>query len=353
MNIVCNLLFGTWKLYYYLMSPQPKSYLKLGLVVLFLICLVLLSAAIFRPKVPEPLISPTFLQSFNLTSTFSFVFKSEGLSKIIGDNLAFKDGEYAIYIEDLTDGEKYGLRDLDTFPAASLYKLYLMAAVLKEVENGNLRLDQNVSRKKSYLVERFGGVDFGYEDIPEDDVIGYSVEEALTRVGRISDNFASIILADKIGWEKLQEMADLSGAQNTSIEDPISTSALDIGEFFKKLYKREIISGNVSDGIIKYLELNQLNNRIPAGLPEDAKVIHKTGELGRVRNDAGIVWLNSTPGESPSTTLGTSEPTPGVSSRAYVIVLMSKDLKDEDEGVETLAKISKDEDENFKKKYEK
>lgn len=308
--------------------PSQNSYLKLGLVVLLLVVTVVLSGIIFpHSGDSKSLIKPEILQSFNLVSTFKFGFRSEELSKIVQDRLKDKDGEYAVYIEDLTDGEKYTLRSSDSFLAASLYKVYLMAAVLKEIEDGRLKMEDGLSSSKDHLEEVFGDSDFGYEDAP--DQIEYTVEEALERVGRISDNFASIMLAEKIGWDKVVAMADSLGVENTKIKAPISTSASDIGEFFKDLYQKKVVSESVSNRIIDLLSLSQLNDRIPAGVPDDIKVVHKTGELSGIRNDAGIVYLEG---------------------RAYVIVLMSKNLKYEDDGVETLVNISKGVYEYFKVK---
>ncbi len=255
----------------------------------------------------------------NLVSSFNFIFEQEisPLQTIVEPALIEKDGEYAVYVEDLTDGEKYGFNESESFPSASLYKVFLIAAVLKEVESGRLNEESVISAKKSHLEDIFGGVDFGYEDSAEE--IEYTVDQALTRVGRISDNFAAIMLAEKIGWGKVQAMADSVGTTQTIIKSPISTSASDMGLFFKKLHARQIISVYGSEKIEKYLLLNQINNRIPEKLPEKTKVVHKTGELRGVRNDAGIVYLEGRP---------------------YVIVLMSNDLKYEDTGSETLAELS-------------
>ena len=301
-------------------SEEPKSYIRLGRFVLFLIILILLSSLIVKGPFKE------WLKG----ETFNFVFKRSGLSKIVQNNLSGKSGDYAIFIEDFSDSESYGLRQNDMFPAASLYKLYLMAAVLKEVDSGQLTMDSTVTSSKSRLTTVLGSVDTGYESAPE--TITHTIEEALTRIGRVSDNFSSILLTDKIGADKIQQMAEQLGAENTRIKSPtliindseepyISTSASDIGRFFKKLFKKEIVSVNVSDKLAEFLGLNQLNNRIPAGVPEDVKVLHKTGELAMIRHDAGIVYLPE---------------------KAYVIVLMSQNIKGEDEVVETFVNISKD-----------
>lgn len=273
--------------------------MRKGIFVLLIFILVFLSSFIFKGPLKN-------------ISTFKFVFRSQGLSQIVDGNLRGVKGDFSIYIEDLGDGEKYSLRPNDIFPAASLYKLYLMAAVLKEVElTSEVTMQTKLSASKAHLVEVYGGVDTGYEEAPEN--ISYTIEEALTRIGRVSDNFASIMLAEKIGWDKVSD----------------STSSLTVADFFKKLYRQEIVNANVSGKLIEFLSLNQLNNRIPAGLPEGMRVIHKTGELARVRHDAGIVYL------------------PG---REYVIVLMSQNLQYEDGGVEVLAKISKEVYEYFKSK---
>ena len=304
------------------MSDPSKDYTRFGFLILTLVLLVAFSSNLFRGPF-KPMGS----------SSFSFMFGSHELSKIIHDNLEGKKGNFSIYIENLKTQEKYGYNTNEIFPAASLYKLYLMAAVMEKVEGGGLKMEDGLSADKDHLVEVFRGVDFGYDQAPE--TITYTVEEAMTQVGRISDNFAAIMLAEKVGWDKVQVEVESLGAISTTIKSPISTTASDIALFFKKLYLRQVVSSQASDKIMEFLLLSKLNNRIPAKLPQEVKIVHKTGELLRVRHDAGIVYLQSQNDERP-----------------YIIVLLSKDLEDENEGVETLANISKDVFKYFKDKYE-
>lgn len=310
------------------MSPDSsKSSLKFKNA-LSVTLITLLLGVMLSSNIGQGPFNKTF---FNFSSSFNFIFKSQGLAKIVQNNLTGGNGEFSIYITDLIDAENYTLNSSDIYPAASLYKLYLMAAVMKEMDKGELGLDDNVSSNIDHLEEVFGSIDFGYNGDEGD--IEYSVEETLERVGRVSDNFAAIMLAEKVGWDKVQKAAYDSGATATTIKSPIFTTASDIANFLKLLYQDKIVSPAASEQIRQFLKLSQLNNRIPAGLPEGIEVVHKTGELSRVRHDAGIVYL-------------------GGSERAYVIVLMSKDLKDENEAVETMAKISKEVYEYFSKKYE-
>lgn len=293
-----------------------RSYIKLGKWVLILFTIIFLSSLIIKGP-------------FKAIINFHFSFLSQGLSEIINHNLEGKDGDYAVFIQDLSDQEVFSLNSNNSFPAASLYKVYLLAAVLKEVKDGNLKLDDTLSSSKSYLSNTLGEVDFGYEDMPEE--IEYSVGEAMERIGRVSDNFAAIMLMDKLGVEKVQNMADYLNADETEIKAPITTSASDMGKFFKKLARKEIMDLEISDKLIEFLSLNQLSSRIPALLPEGTKVVHKTGELARIRHDAGFVTLPN--------------------GKVYVIVFMSQNLRYEDEAIETMAQISKDVYDYFADKY--
>jgi beta-lactamase class A len=72
--------------------------------------------------------------------------------------------------------------------------------------------------------------------------------------------------------------------------------------------------------MIKILLDQTFNDIIPAGLPKDVKVAHKTGSITGVHHDSGIVFLPD--------------------GRKYVLVLLSKDLTDENAAVQSMAKIS-------------
>lgn len=68
------------------------------------------------------------------------------------------------------------------------------------------------------------------------------------------------------------------------------TTPHDVMLFFEKLYKGEIVNKFYSDEMLSLLKRQQINDRIPKYLPEGIPVAHKTGELDRVKHDAGIVF---------------------------------------------------------------
>lgn len=262
---------------------------------------------------------------------FSFNQPSSKLRAIVDKNLEGQKGEYAVLVKKLAgEKEAYSFNTEAAFPAASLYKLFLMSAAMEEIESGNITADTIISYPIDSLRSMYGGTDYGYEEVAG--TVSYTVEECLTRIASISDNFAALMLAEKIGWDKVRQQPEKVGAGNTTIKDPITTTAEDISAYLEKLYEHSFqtedrlgwLSPDSANKIIELLSASKLNNRIPAKLPK-IKIAHKTGELSRVRHDAGIVYLSQATGLEP-----------------YIIILMSKDLEYEDDAIEILANISKD-----------
>ncbi|OGX06684.1 MAG: hypothetical protein A2Z88_07270 [Omnitrophica WOR_2 bacterium GWA2_47_8] len=304
-------------------------------VKLGLLTLVLLFSVVGVFRLIRGSSGATLETSVDFSRTFHFQFASKKeddseLETIVERNLDGVWGDFAIYIESLAPDsgtEKYTYNEVELFPTASLYKLILLAAVLKEIENGSINYEDTLNGTKTHLAQVMGGVDYGYEEAPEN--IRYSVDEALVRVGRISDNFAAIMLTEKlraVGKNRLLvKMASDLGMNQTDFglsgDEQVVTTASDIAAFFRLLYEGRVVSRDASDKISGYLSLSKINDRVPAGLPEGIKVVHKTGELSRVRHDAGIVYLEDAP---------------------YILVMLSKDLPFEDDGIEVLAQISRD-----------
>jgi beta-lactamase class A len=72
--------------------------------------------------------------------------------------------------------------------------------------------------------------------------------------------------------------------------------------------------------MIDILKKQQCNNKFPKFLPEDYKLAHKTGDLPGVEHDVGIFEFNS---------------------RKIVAVVLTKNLQNNEEGVQLCNKIGK------------
>lgn len=168
-------------------------------------------------------------------------------------------GIYAFYIYDLNGDYFYGENYQEKMQAASLIKLPVIYLTYKESEKGNLNLDEY----KSYL-------------------------EAM---GKRSDNAAYIKMVSVLGKEKIYKAITSLGMSKTSLEENITTPE-DIGLFFKKLKKYELLNKENTDEFLKILTDTAFEDWLKPGIPIDVRLAHKYGREIHAVNDAGIVFSN-------------------------------------------------------------
>lgn len=194
---------------------------------------------------------------------------------------------YGVYIKNLNTGESYGYNQNLKFETASLYKLWIMGTFFERVSKGKI---QNTLAN----------------------------QQAIEKMITVSDNDAADMLIGELGKEQIQNFVQEHGFYNSSFEGtPVSTPA-EIGLFFEKLYRGEIIDSTNSLSMMSVLERQKINDRIPKYIPKSVLIAHKTGELDSYKNDAGIVF--SKKGD-------------------YIIVVMSK-TNNPDIAAEKIAKYS-------------
>jgi beta-lactamase class A len=174
---------------------------------------------------------------------------------------------------------------------ASLYKLALLAEAERRVEAGELHYSDIITIEA--------------EDITEDgsfEVAGtqLTLDEALEVMITISDNGAALALWHMLGAENVNAMLRAAGVNdfsvfvNWGVDDNVATPAA-IGTLFTLLAKRELVSASASDRMVARLARQQINDRLPAALPEGVVVAHKTGNLPGLTHDAGIIFTPSGP----------------------------------------------------------
>ena len=244
--------------------------------------------------------------------------ESKELENIVLPIINKAKGKYAVAIENLKTGETYELNENEEFASASLYKLWVMALVFKNIKEGKLTLDQKLSADVPTLNKRFG-IDEENAELKEG-VVSYTVKEALEQMITISHNYAALLLHARVGVKNTQTMLNSYQLTSSHTGTPPMTSAKDISSFYKLLYNGELIDGSSSQQMIEILKRQKFNDRIPKYLPDETVAAHKTGELDGVKHDAGIVY-------SPKGN--------------YIIVLMS-DTSNETTASEVEANISKE-----------
>ena len=262
----------------------------------------------------------------------------EDLKSEIGFEFEKEAGDFALAFKNLQSGEEILINENERFHAASTMKTPVMIEVFKQEAAGLFSQEDSVWVKNEF----YSIVDSSVfqMDIGEDSEEKlYSLVGKKLPIGELvydmiiwSSNLATNIIIDLVDAKKVTQTMREMGADSIHILRGVedlkafekglsnSTTALDLMIMFENLAKKEVVSSAASERMIEILLDQKFNEIIPARLPEGVKVAHKTGSITGVHHDSGIVYLPD--------------------GSRYVLVILSKNLGDFDEGTEQMAKVS-------------
>jgi beta-lactamase class A len=243
------------------------------------------ASASIRPRQLKPRVVPTRPRSDPPPALSTSRAADVPLSDELEAYVAELDGTYGVAVLDLEDGETVLINSEHVFPAASLYKLLVLYRMYQEIDAGRLSQDGIVVFQSGDLAEAEEGDNL----VPGDAV---TVADAVEWMITFSSNPAAYALARYVGgWNQVTVAATELGMDDTAWGDEsFITTPADMLRFFELLGNRSLVSREASDEMIAVLLRQQIGDRLPAYLPVDAMVAHKTGNLPGVRHDAGIVF---------------------------------------------------------------
>ncbi len=261
------------------------------------------------------------------------------LKENIALNLSKQHGEFAVAYKNLATGEELLINEREVFHAASTMKTPVMIQIFKLVERGNLSLEDSIVIKNEFKSIVDSTI---YQLNPEDD----SERVLYTRIGSkrtlgelvydmiiVSSNLATNILVELADAKKTTMTMRAMGAKDIQVlrgvEDQKAyeaglsntTTALDLMLIYEKIAMGKAVSQDADAQMIDILLDQELHKIIARDLPEDVKVAHKSGWITGSEHDAGIVVLPN--------------------GKRYILVLLSKNMKDTEAGVSMLAHVSK------------
>ena len=216
---------------------------------------------------------------------------SINLENIIQKELNNADGDYAVAIKNLKTGERYLYNENNIFETASLYKLFVMTEAFEQITSGDLDPDQLLSQEIPILNKKFG-IATESAELTEGS-ISIKVNDAITKMITISDNYSALLISEKVGISKVSKFLETNDFNTTkmgTLTNAPTTTASDMLKFFENLYESEVAVSNNTKAMLTLLKNQQLNSKLPKYLPENIEIAHKTGELGRLSHDAGIVF---------------------------------------------------------------
>jgi beta-lactamase class A len=223
------------------------------------------------------------------------------VTSFISDN-SDPNGATSVYFSDLNAGGKFVIDENREYEPASLLKVVIMIAYLKQAETNAGLLNQGLTYQPT-IARQIESVPF---ESPTKLVVGqsYPVETLIKDMIADSDNGAMNLLLDNIDDAYLSKVYTDLGLQGPQGGSDYQISAKSYSLFFRILYNATYLSDDMSEKALSILSQASFADGITAPLPKDMVVAHKFGEhvigsgdqvTGFELHDCGIVYFPGKP----------------------------------------------------------
>jgi beta-lactamase class A len=251
--------------------------------------------------------------------------------------IASSGAEVAVAFRSL-DGRSEVLIDPDLrFHAASTMKVPVMIELFRQAAAGRLSLDDPLTIRNEFRSIVDGSPYALSEGADSDKLVYASIGKTMTLrqlcevMITVSSNFAANLLIERVGVANVRATVSKLGADGMEVlrgvEDQKafdkglnnSTTARALLVMFEALAKGRAVGKKTDPEMIAILKRQMFNDGIPAGLPPNTPVAHKTGNITRIHHDAGIVYAK----------------------RPYALVVLVRGIQDQKQSSALIAKVSK------------
>ena len=245
------------------------------------------------------------------------------------------EGDFGLAFKNLDNSDTIFINAHEYFHAASTMKTPVMLEIFNQEKQGKFKISDSiivqnefesiVDKSRYSLSINDDSDDILYRKIGQKMTIHDLTYEMMTK----SSNLATNILIDKVGAKNVMKLlSSLNIKENIVLRGVEDQKAFEAGLNNKttpfglmQIFEHIALTQPWNSLMMEILFEQKFNEIIPAHLPKTVKVAHKTGSITGVQHDSGIVFLPD--------------------GRKYVLILLSKNLKNADDGVKTLAVISK------------
>ncbi|MFB2834845.1 serine hydrolase [Floridanema evergladense] len=235
-------------------------------------------------SVPNTITTPTPVQEIAPLKT--------QIAAVAEENLLFTPG---VFVIDLASGNYADVNGNNAIAAASTIKVPILIAFLQDVEAGKIQWDEKLTLKSEFLASGSG-------NLRRQKVGGqYKASDVVTRMIAISDNTATNMLIDRLGgMDALNRRFQDWGLTTTVLRNSLpdvkgmnTSSPKELAVLMARVMRGELLSAASRDRMIEIMQQTENDNLLPKGIGEGAKIVHKTGNIGSMLADVGIVNLPS------------------------------------------------------------
>lgn len=226
--------------------------------------------------------------------------------------LKYPQIEPSIYVWDYSKSRSAEINSNAVYPSASIIKLPILVELLRYSESlkkaGYKPIDFHSKLQFSEIYRTEGSGKLQYEASG----VYHTIKHLANIMIQSSDNSATNMLLEQIGgMEGLNSAARKWGLSSTQMTNWLpdlkgtnTISAKDMATLLYNIDNPKFLSSNSKYALHQYMSNVHNNTLIHAGLPKDAEFYHKTGDIGTMLGDAGIVYAPS--------------------GRKYIVVILTK-----------------------------
>jgi len=262
----------------------------------------------------------------------------QNLKQKIADELSQQKGTFAVAFKNISTRKELLMNEKEVYHAASTMKTPVMIEVFRQASKKKFSLNDSITLKNEFrsIVDSSS---FALDSADDSEFELYkhlgeprSIHDLVYQMIILSSNLATNLIIEKVGAKNVTRTMRKYGAKDIQVlrgvEDQKAynkglnntTTAYDLMLIFEKIATGKAVNKKACQAMIDILFDQKFNTIIPAQLPHDVKVAHKTGFITGIHHDSGIVFLPD--------------------GRKYVLVLMSKNVEDEEKAIKAMASVS-------------
>ena len=201
----------------------------------------------------------------------------------------------AIYVWEYENGKYVDINGDELYSAASIIKLPVLVRLFKSIEANQMTIFDDMLLTDYYQSPGSGNLQYAQTGRK------YTLDQLAKTMIQDSDNTSTNMIMSKLGgmddiniglrdWgiSKTYVRTWLPDLQGTN-----KTTAKDMAKILYNLDNPGFLNINSREYIIDYMSHVKNNRLIAAGLGDGALFIHKTGDIGTMLGDAGIVYAQN------------------------------------------------------------
>ena len=242
------------------------------------------------------LLTPTIQKTHSEVTTMYHTNEMSGLkSQLEGLMAQYPMIKPAIYVWEYENGKFVDINGDSLYSAASIIKLPVLIRLFKSIEAKQMTIYDDMILTNYYQSPGSGNLQYAQTGRK------YSLDQLAKTMIQDSDNTSTNMIMAKLGGMDdinagLRDWGISKTYVRTWLPDLTGTNKTTAKDMAKLLYNLDnpgFLNINSREYIIDYMSHVKNNRLIAAGLGDGALFVHKTGDIGTMLGDAGIVYAQN------------------------------------------------------------